>query len=316
MLEDTADLTTTRWLSFGTNKICVFGQRRDHTAFKYLLKSLISRQVTLKVTVLINKFRKPGGNCPEQGSGGRRGDSWGHNGDLLRHTGPDVQRPLSGQRQRWLLIGLVLIMGPKALPRQFVMPGLWQAADTGFACDSSVWYITSHDSSSEYNRRKILWLFGHSARFQCYPLNKLWISSSLSIIYQSGFFFYVPLNNDGPKCSRIKGLIQNKESTSQYLVTIDHYGFTLKCTHESSQLSSGLLKIKLDTFYVWKHTHTLRREGLPSHHPFTGRWLLTQDPRWGGEGWVSFASCLDQLHLSCTSFTCLLLVPEWSHLSG
>lgn len=28
---------------------------------------------------------------------------------------------LSGRRQRWLLIGLVLIMGPKALPRLFVM---------------------------------------------------------------------------------------------------------------------------------------------------------------------------------------------------
>lgn len=49
----------------------------------------------------------------------------GVNGDLLWHTGPDVwgqcgQR-LSGRRQSWLLIGLVLIMGPKALPRLFVI---------------------------------------------------------------------------------------------------------------------------------------------------------------------------------------------------
>lgn len=179
VLEDTADLTTTRWLSFGTRKICVFGQRHDLTASN-CWNLLISRQVTLKVTVLISKFRKPSGNCPEQGGGGRRGDSWGQNGDLLRHNGPDVQRPLSGQR--WLLIGLVLIMGPKALLRRSVMPGLRQAADTGFVCDSSVWYITGQDGSSGYKRRQILRLFGHSAHFQCSPLNKLWTGRHLQFV--------------------------------------------------------------------------------------------------------------------------------------
>lgn len=44
-----------------------------------------------------------------------------------------VSTGLSGHRPRWLLIGLVLIMGPKALPRPFVlMKALARRAKTFF----------------------------------------------------------------------------------------------------------------------------------------------------------------------------------------
>lgn len=95
--EDIVDLTTTLWLSFETTKKtcqvkftwCCVGCKCDYTACEYMPYYIIVILMASLLTV-----NETGWNSSIYSVKTERGASWGRKrvkGDLLRHTGPDVQ---------------------------------------------------------------------------------------------------------------------------------------------------------------------------------------------------------------------------------
>lgn len=144
-LEDIVDLTTTWWFSFETTKrhakwnlpYLLLGVNMIIQPTNTCLTNSQWMQVIRMVSLLIWQFMKLGNWMKQRRLGGQDWERrliWREMGK--RRSAPThwpwCARPLSGHRQRRLLVGLVLIMGPKALPRLFVMPELWQAEGTVF----------------------------------------------------------------------------------------------------------------------------------------------------------------------------------------